>query len=102
MECCNQDCNQGRNCPHRGAISMSEGNRQWTLGVIVGVVATALIAIGAHKINNRTPKENILPSSVIEAYNMGLTDALRTNPVSPQLEQVCVNLWAGRQPYGAR
>jgi hypothetical protein len=100
MNCCNENCQQGRQCSER--TIMDENKAHFFKGALLGVTATALIAIGAHKINSQQPKENILPSSVIEAYNMGLTDALRTNPVSPQLEQVCVNLWAGRQPYGPR
>lgn len=81
---------------------MNESKTQFFKGALVGVTATALIAISLHKMKNQQPKENILPESIVQAYNMGLTDALRTNPVSPQLEQVCVNLWAGRQPYGSR
>lgn len=100
MGCCNKNCQQGRSCPERTIVN--ENKAHFFRGTLIGVIATALIAIGWHKIHSQAPKENILSSSVIEAYNMGLTDALRTNPVSPQLEQVCVNLWAGRQPYGPR
>lgn len=77
---------------------MTEGNRQWGLGVLVGVVLTSLIAIGISKMKSNEPPMEILPKSVIEAYNMGLKDALRTNPPSMDLEQVCVNMWANKQP----
>ena len=77
---------------------MSEGNKQWALGLVVGVVLTSLIAIGISKIKSYDPTMEILPKSVIEAYNMGLKDALKTNPPSMDLEQVCVNLWANKQP----
>lgn len=97
MTCCNAECNQGRDCPHRGVITMSEGNKQWALGMIVGIVLTSLIAIGINKIKATEPPMEVLPKSVIEAYNMGLKDALITNPVSPALEMTCVELWGRKQ-----
>lgn len=96
-KCCNTDCNQGRDCPYRGTLTMSEGNKQWALGVLVGIVLTSLVWAATHRINKDHPKEHILPKSIVEAYNMGHKDALRTNPVSAELDQVCVNLWAGKQ-----
>jgi hypothetical protein len=39
-----------------------------------------------------------MPKDVVQAYNMGLKDALRTNPPSLDLEQTCVNMWADKQP----
>lgn len=76
---------------------MSEGNKQWALGMIVGIVLTSLIAIGINKIKATEPPMEVLPKSVIEAYNMGLRDALITNPVSPALEMTCVELWGRKQ-----
>ena len=76
---------------------MSEGNKQWALGMIVGIVLTSLIAIGINKIKATEPPMEVLPKSVIEAYNMGLKDALITNPVSPALEMTCVELWGRKQ-----
>ena len=76
---------------------MTEENKQWGLGVLVGVVLTSLIAIGISKMRVNEPPMEILPKTVIEAYNMGLKDALRTNPPSMDLEQVCVNMWANKQ-----
>lgn len=38
------------------------------------------------------------PAEIIQAYNQGRADALKLNPVSWDLEQACVNLWAGRLP----
>jgi hypothetical protein len=79
---------------------MTEGNKQWALGVIVGVVLTSLIAIGLHKLHRmQAPQSYVeMPRDIIQAYNMGLKDALRTNPPSWELEQVCLNLWADKQP----
>ena len=77
---------------------MTEGNKQWGLGVLVGVVLTSLIAIGINKMTSNEPPMHMMPKDIIEAYNMGLKDALRTNPPSMDLEQVCVNMWANTQP----
>ena len=38
------------------------------------------------------------PEALIKAYDQGQRDALRTNPVSMDLEMVCLGLWADRQP----
>ena len=71
---------------------------QFTMGGVVGGLAVALIFIGMNKMKANEPPMEILPKSVIEAYNMGLKDALRTNPASWDLEQTCLNMWADKQP----
>lgn len=38
-----------------------------------------------------------MPHDVITAYNMGLRDAIKTNPPSAELEQACVTLWTSKQ-----
>ena len=47
----------------------------------------------------------ILPDSeatradeLISIYKRGIKDALRTNPVSMDLEQACLEIWANKQP----
>jgi len=77
---------------------MTEGNKQWALGLVVGITLTTLIAIGISKMQAVNLSAVDMPRDVIEAYNMGLRDALKTNPPSMNLEQVCVNLWANKQP----
>jgi len=77
---------------------MSEGNKQWGLGLVVGITLTTLIAISINKMQATSPAVD-MPRDVIQAYNMGLKDALKTNPPSMNLEQVCVNLWANKQSY---
>jgi hypothetical protein len=70
-------------------------------GALVGSVFTLLVTLaGAKVIDNvrTTVPESILPANVIQAYNHGLKDALRTNPVSMELEMVCLELWANKQP----
>lgn len=81
---------------------MNESQKQWGLGVLVGVVATTLIAIAIDKLPNKQPSEpiaNLIPKDIIEAYNQGLKDALRLNPVSLELDQACLTLWANKQPF---
>lgn len=36
--------------------------------------------------------------ALLGAYEQGKQDALKTNPVSMDLEMVCLGLWAGKQP----
>jgi len=70
-------------------------------GALVGSVFTVLVTLaGAKVIDNvrTTNQESIMPTNVIQAYNHGLKDALRTNPVSMELEMVCLELWANKQP----
>jgi hypothetical protein len=73
---------------------------QFMMGAVVGVVATALIAIGMNKLHRaQMPQSYVeMPKDIIQAYNMGLKDALKTNPPSWDLEQTCLNMWADKQP----
>jgi hypothetical protein len=74
---------------------MSEGNKQWMLGVITGVTITTLIAIGINQMSRQqNPASYVdMPKDIIESYNMGIKDALRTNPASSDLEMTCLELW---------
>ena len=90
--CCDGNCEQGRDCPFRGAITMTEGNKQWALGLVVGITLTSLIAIGMSKMQAE-PSAVDMPKNVIQAYNMGIKDALKTNPPGAELEMVCLELW---------
>jgi hypothetical protein len=74
-----------------------EGNNKWFGGVLVGIVLTSLIAIGMSKMKG-DPKQDLIPKNIIDAYNQGLKDALRLNPVSWDLEQACLTIWANKQP----
>jgi hypothetical protein len=77
---------------------MTEETKQWMLGLLTGVVITTLIAIGINQMKVPEPPMEMMPKDIIQAYNMGLKDALRTNPVSLELDQTCLNLWANKQP----
>ena len=71
---------------------------QFTMGGVVGGVAVALIFIGINKMQANDPSKDMMPQDIIQAYNMGLKDALKTNPASWDLEQTCLNMWANAQP----
>ena len=60
-------------------------------GVVVGMTVTHLLWLSASQPTEPTQIE------AIEAYNLGKQHALRTNPVSMDLEMTCVSLWVGRQ-----
>jgi hypothetical protein len=74
---------------------MSDETKQWILGVITGVTITTLIAIGINQMSRQqNPASYVdMPKDIIESYNMGIKDALRTNPPSNDLEMVCLELW---------
>ena len=37
-------------------------------------------------------------NELVDMYKRGKADALRTNPVSFELEQACLEIWANKQP----
>lgn len=57
------------------------------LGFFAGVVFTVIATI-ASKDDYKTH---------IESYQMGMKHALRTNPVSWELEETCMSLWIRKQ-----
>lgn len=71
----------------------------------VAFVAGILITAGYHSIMDRheavqlTDNANPAVPDVIRAYKLGRVDALSTNPVSYELEEVCLQVWANRQPH---
>ena len=42
--------------------------------------------------------ETARADELISIYKRGVKDALKTNPVSFQLEQTCLEVWANKQP----
>ena len=71
----------------------------WLLGACMG----ALTVIGANRFLE-SPQivdvEAARAEELIKMYQRGKQDALRTNPVSFELEQVCLEVWANKQPAG--
>jgi hypothetical protein len=58
--------------------------------------------IGADKIIERDilPQhaETVRADELISIYKRGVKDALKTNPVSFELDQTCLEVWANKQP----
>lgn len=42
--------------------------------------------------------ESTRADELISIYKRGVKDALKTNPVSFELEQTCLEVWANKQP----
>jgi hypothetical protein len=70
----------------------------WALGFAMGIMTI----IGADKIIERDilPQhaEAVRADELISIYKRGVKDALKTNPVSFELEQTCLEVWASKQP----
>lgn len=72
----------------------------WT-GAALGAMVMLLVVLIIDRLSHtpeQMPSSLMMPKDVVEAYRMGLKDAIKTNPPSLELEQVCMNMWAERQP----
>ena len=69
-------------------------------GVALGCLMTLLTVLAADRLLS-TPQSLQtsldLPRDIVGAYNLGIRDALRTNPASWQLEETCLEVWANKQ-----
>jgi hypothetical protein len=74
---------------------MTETNKTWGLGAFTGIVLATLIFLAMGRMAAQPTVE--MPRDIIQAYNMGLKDALRVNPANADLENACLDLWAQRQ-----
>ena len=74
----------------------------WLIGFIMGV----LLAAGYNRLADINAEKRRLEEApiafgvpeVLNAYREGRRDALKTNPVSFELEQTCLEIWANKQP----
>jgi hypothetical protein len=72
--------------------------RFW-IGAMFGMFVMLLVVLVYNKLTAQPDASQLtMPKDVVQAYNMGIKDALKTNPPSLDLEQTCVNLWANKQP----
>ena len=91
-----------RRIDHLGDTEMEilpVGTRQtyWS-GFALGALLTALVSLSASRVMDRyatTPEG--LPEGYIQAYKVGVKDALKTNPPSWQLEETCLEVWANKK-----
>jgi len=68
-------------------------NEQFWLGAVFSAVTTLLIVLSLNRLFASPASAVDMPKDVITAYNMGIKDALRTNPPSSDLEMSCLELW---------
>ena len=76
-------------------------NGTYWSGFFLGMMVMLLVVLIVDRLNDKAeqmPTSLMMPKDVVEAYRMGLKDAVRTNPPSLELEQTCMNMWAERQP----
>ena len=70
----------------------------WLLGFTVGILTT----LAAQRLMSEplivNDHEATRAEELISIYKRGARDALRTNPVSFELEQTCLEVWANKQP----
>jgi hypothetical protein len=74
----------------------------WFIGFTMGV----LLAAGYNRIADINAEKKRLEEDVaafgvgevLSAYKEGRRDALKTNPVSFELEQTCLEVWSNQQP----
>ena len=78
---------------------MSTEKSAFWRGIVVGAVFMLLTALAASRLFETQVVEvaSIIPKDVIDAYNTGRADALRTNPVSADLEMTCLEIWNRKQ-----
>jgi hypothetical protein len=74
-------------------------NGSYWMGAALGAMVMLLVVLVFDRLTaSPDPSAVHMPKDVVEAYRMGLKDAIKTNPPSLELEQTCMNMWAERQP----
>ena len=70
----------------------------WLLGFTMGM----LTVLSYEKLMSEPlviyDSEATRADELISIYKRGVKDALKTNPVSMDLEQACLEIWANKQP----
>ena len=74
----------------------------WLLGFTVGILAVLAWQRVMSEPLILPDTEATRAEELISIYKRGIKDALRTNPVSMDLEQACLEIWANRQPVEAK
>jgi hypothetical protein len=74
-------------------------NGTYWSGFVLGLFSMLFLVLAIDRMTDRPePSQLTMPRDVVEAYRMGIKDALKTNPPSLDLEQTCVSMWANKQP----
>jgi len=70
----------------------------WLLGFVVGILTVLSWQRVMSEPHTSQDTETTRAEELISIYKRGVRDALKTNPVSFELEQVCLEVWANKQP----
>lgn len=70
----------------------------WALGFTVGILTVLAWQRVMSEPLILPDTEATRAEELISIYKRGIKDALRTNPVSMDLEQACLEIWANKQP----
>jgi hypothetical protein len=74
-------------------------NGTYWSGFVLGMFSMLFLVLAIDRMSDEpAPSQLTMPKDVVEAYRMGIKDAMKTNPPSLELEQTCLNMWAERQP----
>ena len=74
----------------------------WALGFTVGILTVLAWQRVMSEPLILPDNEATRAEELISIYKRGVKDALRTNPVSMDLEQACLEIWANKQPMEAK
>lgn len=75
---------------------LRKGTYWW--GFSLGALCMLLVVLVIDRLTTGPdPSAVLMPANVIQAYNQGLADALKTNPPSRDLDSVCLDLWTEKQ-----
>ena len=78
-----------------------ENPKNWPI-FFVGLTFGILLVLAIQRLTMEPPElpniKRTPASQIIESYNAGIEDALKTNPPSWRLEETCLEVWANKQP----
>ena len=74
----------------------------WLLGFTIGILTTLASQKLLSEPHIADDSEMTRAEELISIYKRGVKDALRTTPVSFELEQTCLEVWANKQPVESK
>jgi hypothetical protein len=74
----------------------------WLLGFTIGILTTLASQKLLSEPHIANDSEMARAEELISIYKRGVKDALRTTPVSFELEQTCLEVWANKQPQESK
>ena len=74
----------------------------WLLGFVVGILTVLSWQRVMSEPYISEDTEAVRAEELISIYKRGVRDALKTNPVSFELDQTCLEVWANKQPVGGQ